>query len=528
MTPEPTHEFLPQDLRGCHSLIAQLVSRLDEVNAALRLEAREKAQLLHRVEHLLRQLYGRRSEKIDPAQLLLFAEEIARAAEEAAAAPSEIEEETQAPKKKGHGRKRPPLELPHLPLEHDVLESEKVCSCGRCKSRIGEKISEQLEYAPASLFVIDHIRPVYACPACQEGVSVAKKPAQPIEKGLPGPGLLAHVVVSKYADHLPLYRQQGIFARHGVDLSRQTLCGWVLAAAQNLEPIAALMKTRILESKVIHTDDTPVTVCEPGKSGTHKGRFWVYLGDSEHPYTVYDYTPSRRRDGPVAFLETFRGTHEHPRYLQADAFGGYDGIYDPDNGVRECACWAHTRRKFYDARTTDVSRAHTVLGWIRQLYELERDAKELSAQARCALRQQKARDILDTMKTWLDAEQIRMLPKSPISEAVTYAQNQWKALERYMEDGDLDIDNNAAENALRGIAIGRKNYLFMGSDRGGRAAATLYSLINSARRHNIDPFRYLQDLFLRVPTHPNKELDSLLPDHWKREILPSLELPKRP
>jgi len=530
----PIPESLPQELPQCHALIVHLHTTLAELSATIRLQAREKAHLLHRVEHLLRQLYGRRSEKIDPAQFLLFAETaLAAAAPTATELPPEPATAASSPKK-GHGRKRPPVELPHLPLEHPVAEADQVCAqCGAAKKRIGEKITEQLDYAPASLFVIDHIQPVYACPCCQEGVVVAPKPAQPIEKGLPGPGLLAHVAVSKYADHLPLYRQEAIFERHGLALSRQTMCGWVLAGAQLLEPVVAAMKSRLLESKVIHTDDTPVTVRQPGQSGTHQGRFWVYLGDEAHPYTVYDYTPSRKRDGPVAFLDGFAGTKEHPRYLQADAFGGYDGIYAtagdhaPDRVVLEVACWAHARRKFHDARTSDVGRSHALLAWVQQLYQLERETKALTAAERHALRQEQSKPILDAIHDWLDTEHPRVLPKSPIGEAVQYARNHFTALTRYLDDGDLAIDNNAAENALRGIAVGRKNWLMVGSDRGGRAAAILYSLIRSAKCHGLDPFLYLRDLFLRIPTHPNKHLHQLLPDHWKRDILPTLDTPPR-
>jgi transposase len=512
---------LPDDLAQCHALI-------DELLSSLRQQELEKARLLARVQHLLRQMYGRSAEKIDPAQLLLFAAE-AMAAVEAEAPQTEVlePEPEAAPKKKGHGRKKPPVELPHLPIEYPVPESEKVCAeCGTQKKRIGQKVTEQLEYAPSSLFVIDHIQPVFACPCCQEGVTVAPKPAQPIAKGLPGPGLLAQVVVSKYADHLPLHRQEDIFGRHGVELSRKTMCDWVLASAKILEPVVELMKARTLDSKVIHTDDTPVNVRGPG--GNYQGRFWVYVGDGHHPYTVYDFTPSRRRDGPAAFLDGFAGTKEDPRYLQADAFGGYDGIYAAEASVFEVACWAHTRRKFYDARSSDVNRAHQVLAWVRMLYDVERDAKGFDAQQRRDLRLERSKPVLDKMQQWLDSQQGRVLPKSPIGEAVTYAQNQWKALLRYLDDGDLAIDNNAAENALRGIAIGRKNFLFLGSDRGGRAAATLYSLVRSAKRHELDPFIYLRDLFLRIPTHPNRDIHLLLPDHWKRDILPTLDSPPRP
>ena len=534
----PTHQHksnpaLPGDLAACHELILaqsnhlqELLALKDELMASLAQQEREKARLLHRVEMLLRQIYGRKSEKIDPAQLLLFAEQVMEQA--AARAAEEVEEEAPAaPKRKGHGRKKLPAELPHLPVEHDVPEKDKVCpECGAQKHVIGKRVTEQLEYAPASLFILDHVRSVYACPCCQQEVSVAAKPAQPIEKGLAGPGLLAQVMVSKYTDHLPLYRQERIFARLGAEISRKTMCGWVLSSAQSLGPVVALMKERALESKVLHTDDTPVSVRGPG--GNYQGRFWVYLGDGEHPYTVYDFTPDRRRDGPADFLKTFTGTDEQPRYLQADAFGGYDGIYKAGNNVIEVACWAHARRKFHDARGSDVNRAHQMLAWIKRLYEIERDAKERDAAQRRDLRQEHAKPLLKTIGQWLKEQQGQVLPKSPMGEAITYVVNQWQALNRYMEDGDLAIDNNAAENALRGIALGRKNYLFVGSDGGGRAAAVLYSLIRSAQRNGVEPYLYLRDLLLRVTTHPNKEIHLLLPDHWKRAILPTLDPPRRP
>ena len=517
---------LPDDLAQCHSLIHSRDALIDELTATIRLQEREKALLLHRVEQLLRRQYGRSSEKIDPRQLLLF---LADAMQKAQAELDEaVEPEPEPkPKKKGHGRKKPPAELPHWPLEHPVPDADKVCAeCGTEKKRIGQKVTEQLEFAPASLFVIDHIQPVMACPCCQSSVTVAPKPAQIIEKGLPGPGLVAHVVVSKYCDHLPLHRQEDIFARHGLELSRKTMWDWVRAAALTLEPVVALMTQRVLESKVIHTDDTPIDLRGRGLNG--QGRFWVYLGDGEHPYTVYDFTPNRRRDGPVQFLRDFKGDEQSPRYLQADAYGGYDGIFTTANGVFECACWAHARRKFHDARNSDVNRAHQVLAWIRQLYEVEHDARELDAAQRRAMRLERAKPILDTIADWLGAQEGRILPKSPIGEAVTYLRNQWHALARYLDDGDLAIDNNAAENALRGIALGRKNYLFIASERGGRAAATLYSMVRSAKRNGIDPFAYLRDLFLRIPTHPNKDIHQLLPDHWKRDILPELKTPPRP
>ena len=484
-----------------------------ELAATVQEQQRLTARLQHQVEQLLKRLYGPRAERIDPAQLVLFAQELA------AAPQPEVTPEEQAPAttlvpKKGHGRKPLPKDLPRQRIVHDVAAQEKICpECGANKKRIGEEVSEQVEYVPASLFILEHVRPKYACACCQEHVVVADKPAKLIEKGLPGPGLVAHVITSKYCDHLPLYRQEFMLARHGVELSRKTLCGWVMTTADKVQRLVELMKREVLASKVIHTDDTPVRVQGEGDNGAFTGRFWVYVGDDVHPYTVYDYTPSRKRDGPAAFLDGYKG------YLQADAFGGYDGIY-ASGDVIEVACWAHARRKFHDARSTDSDRAHRVLAWIRQLYDIERDAKKLDAESRRALREEKSKPILDAIEKWFDEQQLNVLPKSPIGEAVNYAMNNWSALTRYLDNGILDIDNNPAEQALRGIAVGRKNWLFLGSDRGGRAAANHYTLIQSAKRHGLDPFAYLRDVLLRLTTEPSTDLQELLPDHWKAALQP--------
>lgn len=498
---------LPDDVAGCHALILELL-------AAMKTEQQTRAQLEARIQQLLRRLFGPRAEKIDPAQLLLFSEQVAQTT-----APEAPPDEPVAPPvpRKGHGRKRPPKELPRVRMVHEVPAEALICEeCGKTKPQIGEEITEQLEYTPASLFVIEHVQPIHACTCCQEHVVTAPKPAQPIEKGLPGPALLAHVITSKYCDHLPLYRQETMFARQGVDLARTTLGGWVMTCADLVSPVVQAMVERVLQSKVIHTDDTPVRV-QGDTAGTYTGRFWVYVGDSSQPFTVYDYTPSRKRDGPAVFLDEFGKGPVTPCYLQADAFGGYDGIYDGANGgILEVACMAHARRKFYEARGTDLNRALLVLGWVRQLYDVEAEAKTLEAAGRAAIRQQRARPILQKWQDWMEAEAPNVLPKSPIGQAIQYAQNQWTALNRYIEDGDLAIDNNEAERALRGIAIGRKNWLFLGNDRGGRAAAIFYSLISSAKRHRHDPFAYLRDLFLRIPTHPFKAIGELLPDRWKK------------
>jgi transposase len=390
-----------------------------------------------------------------------------------------------------------------------VNPDDLVCpECGGGKTRIGEEVSEQLEYIPSSALILEHVRPKYACPCCQGHVTVAPKPWQPIEKGLPGPGMLAHVVVSKYADHLPLCRQESILRRQGVDVSRSTMCGWMAAVADLLEPLYERMKTAVLASKVLHTDDTPVPVQDKSVRGTTKtGRLWVYLGDRGHPYAVFDYTPTRKRDGPVQFLAGYKG------YLQADAFGGYDGLF-VGGDVVEVACMAHARRKFYDARTSAPVRSLEAVARIRLLYDVEKVAKDRSSELRRELRQQQSVPILADLGRWLDDQAKSVLPKSPLGNAIGYARNHWAALNRYVEDGDLDIDNNPAERALRGVAVGRKNWLFAGSDKGGRTAAVLYSFVGSAKLHALDPFEYLRDVIDRISAHPMRLIDEFLPDQW--------------
>jgi transposase len=372
---------------------------------------------------------------------------------------------------------------------------------------IGEEVSKQLEYVPASMRVLQHVHFRYACRACQEHVAIADKPLQLIDKGLPGPGLLAQTTTTKYADHLPLYRLEDIFTCHGVELSRATLCGWMASCAELLTPVFDEMVRRALLSSIIHTDDTTVSVWDPTLPQTRTGRFWVYIGDVRNPYVVYDYTPQRTRDGPERFLKGFRD------YLQADAFSGYDRIC-AGSGVIKVACWAHVRRKFFESRTSAPVPVHAALARIRQLYKIERDAAELSAEDRRALRQRDALPLLNALEGWLNEQGRKALLKSLIGQAITYAQSNWAALCRYPEHGELSIDNNLAERILRAQAIGRKNYTFLGSDRGGRTAAVLYSFTGTCKHHEIDPFAYLQDVLRRLPSHPSDQLDELLPDVW--------------
>lgn len=503
---------LPEDVQTLRALVAEQRATIEQLE-------REKAGLAHRLGLALRRIYGRSSERIDPKQLVLFGRSMQQAAGTMEAATADQDEgasPTSSRRRQGHGRRRLPADLPRHRLEHPVAEGELNCPCcQRPRVRIGEEVSEQLDYTPASLLVIQHVRPKLACPRCEEGgVATAERPAegQVIERGLPGPGLVAHVITGKYADHQPLYRQERMLARHGVDLGRSTMCGWMRAAADLTAPLVRLMAERVRASKVIHTDDTPVPVQAKGRGRTKTGRLWVYLGDKDHPYTIFDYTPSRRRDGPASWLSPFEG------YLQADAFGGYDGIYAA-RPIVEVACWAHTRRKFHEARKTDPDRAHHALAVIRLLCDVEREAKELDANARAALRRERSVPQLDRLHQWLSHHREAVLPKSPIGVAIQYALNNWDALRRYTTDGDLAIDNNLAERAIRPLTVGRKNYLFFGSDTGGSTAATLYSLTASAKRHGLDPFVYLRDVLATIGSTSANQLDPFLPDRWRNRQL---------
>jgi hypothetical protein len=367
-----------------------------------------------------------------------------------------------------------------------VAEEDRTCPhSGQARPFIGFETHLYLEYESASVRVVEEKREKYGqcspdCPYC--GVTTAAKPAHPIEKGSAGPGMLARVIVSKFGDHLPLYL---------------------------LEPLYDLKKKLILAGPRLQTDDTPVSVQDPDyPKRTKTGRIWIYVGDRDHPYTVFDYTPNRSRDGPVEFLGDFRGK------LQADAYSGYDGVFK-DGRVIEVGCWAHARRRFAEAQNSDRVRASYAVVTIGELYDIERDIKGGSDEQRRAARRARAVPILRRFKFWLLKAKAQVLPKSPMAEAINYVLNQWRALRQYTKDGALEIDNNASENGLRPIVLGRKNWIFFGSDNGGRTAAILYSIVLSAKRHGLNEFEYVRDVLTRINTLPSKQLPDLLPDRWK-------------
>jgi transposase len=524
---------LPDDPGECQRWLDDLLRRNDELrqqaeDAQRRIDELERvlaetatdyhqlqqkhAELAETLALLRRYVFGPRRERLadDPGQGHLFSlHDPAGELEAAALAEPEAAPHSDRP---GPARPRRRTSLDHLPhhrIEHDLPEADKICSCcGGAKHRIGEDLSRELEFTPAKLEVNVHVLPKYACPKCRDGVASPPVPPKPVPGGIAGPGLIAYVVVSKFADHLPLYRLEDILTRHGVFLSRSTLCDWVRNAADLLGPLADRQKTRVLQSSVLWTDDTHVTVIGGATPGSTKGRFWAYIGDDEQPYCVYDFTMSRARDGPATFLKDYHG------FLQADAYGGYDGIFLGSNGtIVEVACWAHARRKFYDARSNAPREANQVLEWIRQLYDVEDRAADLTAADRQSLRQRESVPILDRIEKYLDELSPRILPKSAMGQAVTYARNQRAALRQYVSDGRLSIDNNVSERTLRLQAIGRKNWEFLGSPAAGPRAAILFTILAGAKRHHLEPWAYVREVLLRLSVGET-DLEALLPDRW--------------
>ena len=528
--PLPQPSELPDDPQTLRTLVLQLL-------AALEGERAQREQLEHRLDQVLRKLYGRSSEKVDPHQLTLFE---ASPPEPAPEPPAAAKEDSSSPKRNGHGRRPKPDHLKRVDVVHDLTDAEKQALAGEGGLvEIGQEITELYEWEPSCLYLVRHIQKKYArrdqrlesgAAPHEKNVITAAKPPAPIPGGIAGPGLIAQVLVSRYMDHLPFNRQQPITARHGWPFSRQTTDGWALDVAQRwFERLVDVMLEETLGSGCLHTDDTPVKVRDAHGQQKYQGRFWTYVGDDLHPHTVLRYTPNRTRDGPggpADVLKNFTG------FVQADAFSGYDRIYLGSQGrIIEVACWAHARRKFFDAQKADRARAEIALAYIGQLYAVEKklrqhceeDWRALDRDVRFARivdeRQAHASPVLKRFGDWLEAEARRVLPKNPIREAMEYARNHWVALNRYTQHGSLAIDNNVAERALRGIAIGRRNWLFLGSDRGGRAAAIHFSLIASCLRNKVEPFAYLRDLLIRLPAlGPSASRDvlrQLLPDRWQ-------------
>jgi transposase len=485
----------------------------------------EQLRLRQQLLVAMKKLYGPRGDSLsstgDVAQLLLeFAVELEARPVEAAELPSDAGAGQIDPKAirrvKRRGRRNLGAdEFDHLPVirkEHDLADEDKPCPCcNQPRVKIGEESSWQIEYMPGFFQRVEHVRIKYACRGCEQNamnpnIELADKPVQPIEKGMAGPGLLAYVVTSKFADYLPLYRLENIFARSGFEIDRVTQCVWCQDVANIVKPLHDRMIQRLLASHVIHTDDTVMPMLQPGQ--TKQARMWVYVGDQANPYNLFDFTLSRSRDGPAQFLKNYNQT------IVADAYGGYDGIC-LEAGITQAGCWAHARRKFVDTQDLSPKIADEALLLIGKLFAIEQQAKELSIQDRLQLRQSQSQPIVTELRGKLLEWKQTLLPKHPVAGAINYCLNQWKPLSAFLADGAVAIHNNIAEREMKRIALNRKNSLFVGNPRGGQTAAILSSFTSTCRRHGINPQIYFTQLLTNLSTTPLSQIDRWLPDQWK-------------
>lgn len=520
---------LPTDIEALRAIIAAQAAELATerhareareaelatAKAGLLAKALEVEKLKIQLARLRRLQFGRSSEKIarDIEQLELALEDLeATAAAEAPAAVS-AEPPASGEERPKAGRRKLPEHLPRTEIVHTPHDA---CpSCGGALRTVGEDVTEVLDYIPARFTVLRHVRPALSCRCCESMVQ-APMPSLPIERGLPSAGLLAHVLIAKYCDHLPLYRQSAIYAREGVELERSLLADWVGKAAALMEPLAEAIGRHVLAGSVLHADDTPVPVLDPGRGKTKTGRLWVYLRDErphagqDPPAVLYRYTPDRKGEHPQRELAGFRG------HLHADGYGGFDALYEAGgNGsaaVAEVACMAHVRRKFFDEHAeTGSPLAAEALKRIGGLFDIERSLTGQPAEERRRVRQAKARPLLDELAAFLDTTLARIPGKGDLAKAIRYARSRWTALTRYVDDGRLEISNNAAERAIRPLAIGRRNWMFAGSDAGGERAAAIYTLVETAKLNGLDPQPYLRDVLGRIADHPINRVADLLP-----------------
>jgi transposase len=491
----------------------QDLDRLD--NEALKALVVEQTQQVEHlklvVEKLRRMIFGAKSEKA-----VLKVEQFELQLEETETEQAAAEEEIEAPasEAKPSSKCRPSRKpLPaHLPREVVTHHPDQDCcpDCSGALRNFGEDVAEILEYIPANFKVIRHVRPKFACKKCERVVE-APAPSRTIERGLAGPGLLAHVLVAKYADHCPLFRQSEIYAREGVDLDRSTLAGWVGAASELLTPLVDALRRHVLSAAKIHADDTPVPVLAPGNGKTKTGRLWTYVrdersaGENTAPAVWFAYSADRKGEHPRKHLKNFKGA------LQADAYSGFHHLYE-GGAIYEVACWAHARRKFHDIHVVHGSPITTeAIARIGALYGIEEDIRGKPAELRREIRQARAKPLLDDLRSWLEKSLRQLSAKSETAGAIRYALAHWRALTRYVDDGLLEIDNSAAERALRAVALGRKNYLFCGSNSGGERAAAIYSLVGTAKLNGMDPEAYLRQVLIRIAEHPINRIEELLP-----------------
>ncbi len=496
-----------------HEQLLSAEDRLTATQEQLQSREREIEHLQLLLAKLHRMQFGRKSEKlqrqIEQLELRLEELESHRSEKECNAAEPAPVIASSTPAAAKPTRRALPDHLPRQTRRHEPKETV----CPQCQGelrKLGEDVSEMLEYVPASFVVIRHLRTKLSCTKC-DCIVQAEAPSRPIERGVAGPGLLAHVLVSKYCDHLPLYRQSEMYARQDVELERSTLADWVGSTSRLLEPLVEALRRYVMAAGKLHADDTPVPVLSPGNGKTKTGRLWTYVrddrpaGDSAAPAVWFAYSPDRKGEHPERHLEKFRGM------LQADAYAGFNQLYE--NGrIQQAACWAHVRRKFYDLEQAHASPvAREALVRIGALYGIEETIRGKPPDERRAVRQAQSKPLLDSLRQWFEATLSKLSRKSETTVAIRYALSRWDALVRYIEDGHIEIDNNAAERSLRGVALGRKNYLFAGSDTGGERAAVIYSLIGSAKLTGLDPEAYLREVLTRIADYPINRIEELLP-----------------
>lgn len=513
---------LPDDVETLRRLVLEqhrqsehLAEQLQQARAGLIEKALEIEKLKAQLAKLRRMTFGRSSEKLDRQieQLELMLGDLEETVGQS---------EQRVPQRPAGEAQDKPVRRPlpdHLPREEVVHAAACSCpSCGGELRRLGEDVTEILEYRPGRFHVIRHLRPKFSCRRC-ESITQAAMPDLPIERGRPGPGLLAHVLVSKYADHQPLYRQSEIYAREGVQLERSTLADWVGRSAAILEPLVSLLREEVMAAPQLHGDDTPVPVLAPGMGKTKTGRLWVYVrderphGSDTPPAAAYFYSPDRKGDHPQRHLAGFTG------HLVADAYAGFNALYTAERQpgpVIPVACWAHVRRKFHDVYAAKQSPvAQEALERIAALYAVEKAIRGRPPDERHQVRQERSRPVAEDLFAWMETTLPKLSGRSDLAAAMRYALARRENMLRYLDDGRLAIDNNAAERALRGVALGRKNYLFAGSDAGGERAAAVYSLIETAKLNGLDPQAYLADVIARIGPYPARHLADLLPYNWQ-------------
>lgn len=506
----PTTRDASSDDAGDSVLVS--CEMLKRLNAELQFEKTRNAALNFEVARLKRWRFGSSSESLDATtQAVLFDAILADTLLEDIAAQQAAKSATPAPAKKRQAvRQALPANLPRIDHHYELQQTH--CACGNAFKRIGQEISEQLDCVPAQFFVLRHIRGKYACACCQR-VQAAPLPAQIIDKGIPAPGLLAQVAVAKHDDHLPLYRQTEIYTRSGVHIPRSSMAQWLGICGVRMMPLVALLKEYVLGQDVIHVDETPVSLLAPGKGKTKKAYVWVYRTtnfvscNGKGRAVYYDFCKDRSGEHPRRVLAEFSAT------LVTDDYAGYHALHR--SGVTAALCWAHARRKLFEAhRDTGSEIAGQAVALIAKLYEIERETRELAPDARRLIRQQSSKPIVEALHAWLVAKRQALAKADVTARAIDYSLSNWPALIQFLQDGNVPIDNNAAENAMRPLAVGRKNWLFVGSQQAGERAGNILSLIESAKLNGHDPWAYLKDVFERLPTLKNRDLAQLLPHNW--------------